>query len=589
MSANRKSRRQQKKQARPATRQHGVVSKFPEVVRSLDLIQQLRGNGRSDEAAGLAQQLVNIEPGNPNVLLALAGSLQDGRRFDEAVAAYQRCIKAAPTDAAAPAQMAVCLMELGDLPGVIQSCLNALRLAPGALGLHQLAGKAYERMAQFREAAGHYETIAGKTGYHADYEQLGHIRFLANDIEGARAAFLAAIEAGAPPATMMVMLGRLETSRGHLEDGYKQLQSALETDPMDGYAHLQLADDFGSRIDVDRHIKLAEKALNSGQLPADQHRAYIPLQFALAQLHERNSNYDQAFAHFKQANDAIIEEQPDDHLNVAAQIREIQQVFKSDFVAEQSLTGNSSEQPVFVFGLPRSGTTLVEQILSSHSQAAGMGEMEALSWMGPYLGEAGLREAGMREAGSERAAIAAKSYLNCYLPDARLAQRVIDKSISTYLHAGRALSLFPNARFINCRRHPLDIAHSLYRMYFGPTNVPFANSFGRIAARFRLYEEMMAHWHEAFPGRFLDVHYEDLVRDPEKSAKSMISHTGLDWEDGCLAFHENKSIVQTASLTQVRQPIYTSSLQKWRRYEVQFADLAEDIADLVDKYETESA
>lgn len=576
MSASRKQRRQLKKQARPQARQTKVISKFPEVVRSLELIGQMRGKGGSDEALALAQKLAAIEPGNPHILMALAGVLQDLRRFGEAIGIYQQCIAVVPRDAAAPAQMAVCLMETGDLPGTVDSCKEALKHAPDALGVHQLAGKAFERMARFREAAVHYKAVANKTGYHADYQQLGRTLFMANDIEGARAAFVTAIKAGAPKATTQVMLGRLETSRGNLDGAYAQLLEVLKSEPLEGYAHLQLADDFGDRINVDQHIALAMDALKSDQLPSDKHQAFIPLQFALANLHERNKDYDQAFAHFRTANETIVADQPDDHLIVSEQAEGICKTFSADHVRQLSAHGNASEQPVFVFGMPRSGTTLVEQILSSHPKAAGMGELEALSWMPPYLSKDD----------PERIKTASKCYLASFSREAHTAERVIDKSISTYLHAGLALSVFPNARLINCRRHPLDIAHSLYRMYFGPANVPFANSFGRIAARLRLYEHLMSHWHRTFPGRILDIRYEDLVSDPEQTSRRMVSHIGMDWDAACLAFHESKSIVQTASLTQVRQPIYATAVQKWRRYEHQFAALADDISDLVVRYET---
>ena len=542
------------------------------------MIQQLREKGSAGPAADLARQLLAIEPGNHHIHLALGGALQDARRFDEAIACYHHCIKLIPHDATGHAQLARCLIETGDLPGAVTSCKQALKLAPDALGLHQMAGKAYERMARFGEAATHYKAVADRTGYHADLEQLGHTLFMANDIEGARAAFTSAIHKGAPRGTNTVMLGRLETSRGNLDEALKLLKDALKADPYEGYAHLQLADDLGGRIDVDRHIDLAQAALASGRLPANPHNGVIPLQFALAHLYERKKDYEAAFGHFQAANAAIVMGQPDDSNEAARQAEIIRRRYDADYVAGLARHGSSSEQPVFVFGLPRSGTTLVEQILASHPQAIGLGELEALSWIPEYV----------KEGRPERLAHAAQGYMASYPPAAQSAKRAVDKSISTYLHAGLALSLFPNARLINCRRHPLDIAHSLYRMYFGPTSVPFANSFERIEARFRLYEQMMSHWHRTFPGRILDIRYETLVADTQAVAESMVAHIGLDWDSACLSFHENDSIVQTASLTQVRQPVYASAVGKWQRYGRQFTPLATEIADLVQAYEAHS-
>lgn len=540
------------------------------------MIQQLRDKGSAGPAADLARQLLTIEPGNHHIHLALGGALQDARQFVEAIACYRTCIELAPRDAAGHAQLARCLLETGDLPGAVSSCKQALERAPDALGLHQMAGKAYERMARFHDAAVHYKAVADRTGHHADLEQLGHTLFMANDIDGARAAFENALSKGAPAGTTMVMLGRLETSRGRLDDALKHLTNALKTDPYEGYAQLQLADDLGDRIDVDRHIDLAQSALASGRLPANKHQGVIPLQFALARLHERKNDYDAAFNHFAAANTAILEDQPDDNDETARQVEDICSRYDANYVAALARHGSTSEQPVFVFGLPRSGTTLVEQILASHPLATGLGELEALSWMPQFVANGS----------PERIVEAAQNYLDCYPPAAVKAERVVDKSISTYLHAGLALSLFPNARLINCRRHPLDIAHSLYRMYFGPSNVPFANSFERIALRLRLYERMMEHWHRTFPGRILNIRYEQLVSDSRNIAESMVAHLGLDWDENCLAFHKGDSVIHTASLTQVRQPIYGNAVSKWQRYSRQFEPLAQEIADLVQAYET---
>ncbi|NNE23731.1 MAG: tetratricopeptide repeat protein, partial [Rhizobiales bacterium] len=167
MSINRKQRRKQKRQARPAAATVAAISRYPEVVRSLSMIQQLREKGSAGPAADLARQVLAIEPGNHHIHLALGGALQDGRKFDDAIACYLHCIKLAPQDATGHAQLARCLIETGDFPGAVASCERALKLAPDALGLHQMAGKAYERMARFGDAAGHYKAVADRTGYHA--------------------------------------------------------------------------------------------------------------------------------------------------------------------------------------------------------------------------------------------------------------------------------------------------------------------------------------------------------------------------------------------------------------------------------------
>lgn len=575
MSANRKLRRKQKRDQRTSLQPAAALSQYPEIVQSLSMVQRLRQDGQFDKASELCSQLVAIEPHNKNLHFALATAFEDAGRIDDAISAFRRCITLAPEFAAAYAQLARCLLAVKDLPECIACCKKALQLAPDMVSVHQFAGKVYERLARFKDAAVHFKIVAERTGLHTDYEQLGSALNLANDVDGARSAFQTAIKNGSPRARILIMLGRIEASRGDFTQALTHLKTALRVDPYDGYAHFQLAGDLGDIIDVKTQISLAEAALSSGKLPANRFDAFIPINFALGHLRERNKQYDRAFEHFRIANDAIVSEQTDDNDATAAKFDHVRQRFNADSVAIRTKHGAQSEQPVFVFGLPRSGTTLVEQILSSHSRAAGLGELEGLAWMTDYL----------CDDDPETFHTAAANYLACRPAQTADIDRVVDKSISTYLHAGMALTLFPNAHLINCRRHPMDIANSLYRIYFGPRTVPFANSFTRMAARFRLYEQIMTHWHQQFPGRILDVRYEDVVENPETTARLLVSHIGLDWEPACLDFHESRNIVHTASLTQVRKPIYSSSVGKWRRYERQYESLERDISLLIKGYE----
>ena len=185
MSSNRNLRRKEKRQARSATQAAKALSQYPEVIRSLRLVQQLRDSGQSEKAIDLCRQLVDVEPRNVNIHIALAGALQDCRQFDEAIGVYRHCVELAPGSAAAFAQLAQCLAAVGDLPGCIASCKAALRLVPGTEGIHQLAGRVYQRMARFSDAAVHFKALADKTGHHADFEQLGQTLFQTNDIDAA--------------------------------------------------------------------------------------------------------------------------------------------------------------------------------------------------------------------------------------------------------------------------------------------------------------------------------------------------------------------------------------------------------------------
>ena len=537
-------------------------------------MQQLRQGGKAVQAVELGAQLVRIEPDNAHVQFAYAGALHDAGRLTEAAAGYRASIKLDPGNAASRAQLARCLADLCELPEAVATCRDALKKAPGSLGLHQLAGKVYTRMARFKAAAGHYRAVADASGHFGDYLELGQTLYLANDISASRRSFEKAISAGAPKAPAMVMLARLAASRGDFDAAHDQLLKALEVDPDYGLTHLQLADDLGDRIDTERHISLALRALETTQGAADPHSGPIPLHFALAKLHERCKAYDDAFRHYETGNRLTAALQADDSATVADQVEANRQRYTRDVVDELAIEGSTSTKPVFVFGLPRSGTTLVEQILAAHPKAAGLGEIEALDWMPRYL----------HGGDKNRFRTAAQAYLASAVEMAPDAEKTIDKSINTYLHAGMAMCMFPEAKLISCRRQPMDVAHSMYTMYFGPVSVPFANSFERLVQRMHLHERMLEHWHCTFPGRILDVRYEDLVANPEECAKQIVAHAGLHWDPACLEYHTRDSIVHTASLAQVRQPIYSSAIDKWKRYEIQLGPLASQLADLTAKY-----
>jgi hypothetical protein len=249
------------------------------------------------------------------------------------------------------------------------------------------------------------------------------------------------------------------------------------------------------------------------------------------------------------------------------------------FIAAREGWGSTSEQPTFVFGLPRSGTTLLEQMLASHADIAGLGERDMTGWMAAYL----------RTPTRDRLDKAVAAYLSSYPPSARGKARVIDKSLGSYMEFGLLLLMFPRARFINVMRHPMDVAFSAWSHYFAANALVYTYSFERLARHMRLYSDAMRHWHAAFPGRILDVRYEDLVDRPEETARASVAHLGLPWDPNCLRFAETEREVRTASISQVRQPLYRGAMGRWRNYEGHLGALAAALGDMIADYERKPA
>jgi hypothetical protein len=250
--------------------------------------------------------------------------------------------------------------------------------------------------------------------------------------------------------------------------------------------------------------------------------------------------------------------------------------FGAEFFAGAAGGGWDSRRPVFVFGLPRSGTTLVEQVLASHSRVHGAGELPLARRSFEAMPAAAVRNepplACVPHLGAEARRRLAEQHLGwLHAHDGGRAERVVDKMPDNYLYLGLLAALFPGAVFVHCRRDLRDIAVSCWMTHF--RSIRWANDPAHIAARFAQYRRAMDHWRKVLPVRLVEVDYEETVSDLEGVARRLIGACGLEWEPACLDFHRTRRPVRTASLTQVRQPIYKRSAGRWKNYERELADL----------------
>jgi hypothetical protein len=298
------------------------------------------------------------------------------------------------------------------------------------------------------------------------------------------------------------------------------------------------------------------------------------LHFGLAQALDARGDFTAAAEHLARANGIAVAEwgkrghgyDPSAHTWFVGQL--IEHFTPALFERTRGL-GSDSERPIFVFGLPRSGTTLTEQILARHSRVVGAGELRLARESFEMLAEGG---------GGERAAFATLGRLDRALVQ-RVAERhlrrlveltaerphVVDKMPDNYLYVGLLAVLFPRARFVHCRRDLRDVAVSCWMTNF--RHIRWASDQAHIAARFREYQRLTEHWRNVRPVEVLEVDYEETVADLEGVARRLVGFCGLEWEPACLAFQEGTQPVRTASVAQVRQPIYTRSVARWRHYE----------------------
>jgi tetratricopeptide (TPR) repeat protein len=390
----------------------------------------------------------------------------------------------------------------------------------------------------------------------------------------------------ADPALVEAHLGLARVARvaGRFEEERRHLRRALELDPDEAAALSGLAEAGDPAIGEPELARMLALAEDSGKTPRERRR----LHFALAACAERDSAFDRAFRHFEQANalrrtELAASGHAYDADDDAARVDRLIGVFGRDLLAPGKDMGDPSELPVFIVGMPRSGTTLCEQILASHPAVHGAGERGDLLHLANGLADeiaaaTGAAPRAYPTCAADLPAEVARRLAGEHLERLRAlaphARRITDKTPTNFRQLGLIALLFPKARIIHCRRDPLDTCWSCYAEDFN-RSYAWAWDFDSLAAYHRLYRRLMAHWREVLPNSILELDYEALVADPEGESRRMIAFCGLDWDERCLRFHETERPVHTASIAQVRRPIYTGSVGRWRRYEPHLASLRE--------------
>ena len=287
----------------------------------------------------------------------------------------------------------------------------------------------------------------------------------------------------------------------------------------------------------------------------------MTLQFTLARLCDTAKQYDRAFGHAHIANK--LKGVNYNHERRVQQFERQKAVYTRDTIAPLPRSTVRSGLPVFIVGMPRSGTSLMEQILSCHSEVCARGETTDVADLTKKID---YYPDGVRNLSPEKLDALADGYVRRLRALAPLASRFTDKMPGNYLYLGLINQVFPDARIINCRRDPRDICVSQYMLDFA-TGHYYSYNLETLAGAIKIYQDIMAYWHEVLPISILDVRYEDLIADPRSQVAKILDFCGLEWEEACLAFHASKRQVVTASYDQVRQPLYTKSVARWKNYE----------------------
>jgi tetratricopeptide (TPR) repeat protein len=377
--------------------------------------------------------------------------------------------------------------------------------------------------------------------------------------------FQKALASDPADARIYASLGSALVALGKSKEANDAFEQAIALSPNKAGHYWNLAGSRRFTAD-DRHFAtMRELARRASSLAVEEQ---IDLHFALAKAFADVGDQPHSFAHLVEGNALKRQQLTYDEAEALHRLERIRAVFSAELLREKRGAGDPSAAPVFIVGMPRSGTTLIEQILASHPKVFGAGELREMANLAARVGgeeAATFPEVVARMSGEELRRLGA-SYVEAVARLSGGAERITDKMPGNFSLAGLINLALPNARIIHARRDPRDTAFSCFSLLFAH-GLEFTYDLGELGRYYRGYLALMAHWREVLPeGVMLDVQYEDVVGDLEREARRIVAHCGLEWDDACLEFHKTERSVLTASASQVRQPIYRSSIGRWRRH-----------------------
>ena len=549
----------------------------PDNARVLNLRGRARNNkGELDGAEADFRRAIELEPGFADAHNNLGHVLRRRGRVEDAEVCFRRALSLKPDHGLANLNLGAIFFERGKIRKAVIHLQRGLdeemTHIPGrynlAIALHQL-GLLDEAVHNYRQV------IAYGVDTPDVYCNLASALQAMGDVRGAVAGFEEALRVDPDFGPALAGLaGLFETAREY-ERGIELLAPHLKrgkASPMVHVAYAQLLRRLKRQREALLH--LAPLAQAEGLRPEERY----PVHFTLADLLDELGEYDRAFAHYRRAN-ALKEVDYTRKLRTR-EVDHLISIFSVENFARMPRSPLLSQRPVFIVGMPRSGTSLVEQILASHPAVYGAGELRDVGLLAVRLGRneeripypdylLGVEQAEIRRLSRE--------YLGKMRKAAPDSLRFTDKMWQNFENLGLIELLFPQARIIHCRRNPLDTCLSCYQQSFGTAGPPFAYDLRHIAGYYHEYRRLMAHWGRILSLSVLEVDYEDLVSEPEATSRRMIEFIGLEWDPACLAFYENPRIVRTASYAQVREPVYRTSVGRARNYRQHLGPLIEEL------------
>jgi tetratricopeptide (TPR) repeat protein len=516
--------------------------------------------GYLEDAVRHYRRMLELRPDLAEAHNNLGNALLSLKRYEEAASSYRRALALRPDAPGAHANLGNALHALGRPQEALIHCRRALELEPDSAEAALLAGNALFDLGSLDEAAASYaRALDLKPDYTEAHIAVGKVSRQIGRMVEAEESCRRALQLAADSSEAQALLGEIQADRGRFDEAEQLFRRAIAISPDRPEAWAGLARYRKMQPDAD-WLAAVQRILRTPMALGQE----INLRYALGKYFDDVQDFDNAFSSYRLANE--LKKRSALKYDGARLVRRVDQIialYDADWLRTVRDQGNGSRRPVFIVGMPRSGTTLTEQVLASHPQAFGCGELRFWHTACVDYESAALRGAEIRGA----IPAAAERYLGLLAGFSVDASRVIDKMPANFMNLGLIHAALPQARILHIQRNPLDTGLSIFFQIFSNTHL-YANDLEDIAHYFTQYSRLMAHWRAILPkDTILDVPYEKLVADPEPWIRKIVQFVGLPWDARCLKFHETERTVITASNWQVRQRISTSSAGRWRNYE----------------------
>ena len=532
-------------------------------------VMALYSSGQIQEAIDKIKALNNDYPNVPLLFNLLGACYISLGQLDSAAKMFETAIAIKSDYAEAHFNLGVTFKEMGQLDAAVESYKKAVAFLPNYPEAHNNLGNVYDELGQREDAIESYEwAIAYKTDYAQAHYNLGSI-FSNFEQMIAVKHFQNAIAIDPNYTIAHFNLARSFRNLGFVDDAIKSYGDviAIEPDFVDAHKNLSAMKKFTKN---DSQISTMQSLIVKSDLSLSDR---ISLNFALAKVNEDLENHDELFKFLHEGNQLRKKE-----LNYSIDIDQklmsnIKKVFKSSLSEIKKTSYKPTTiSPIFIVGMPRSGTSLVEQIISNHQQVFGAGELDTISKLFyPLIKKQSVEG---KNVFTQKTLLSIRQQYLDSLASLNVDEKFItDKMPMNFRFIGYILSAFPEAKIVHMKRDPVAICWSIYKNYFKNFGHGYSHNFEDLVAYYSLYEDLMAFWREFYPSQIYDMSYENLTTNQEVEIKKLLEYCGLEWDENCLNFHTNDRAVRTRSALQVRKKMYQGSSDAWKKYEAHLKPL----------------